>query len=73
MPALEKWQRNRRNGVPREGDIAFSQGWAVSANPHEIRTVDFPRWISDWWRAYADGFESHVYGMAEEQEDRGIR
>jgi hypothetical protein len=67
-----KWQRNRDNGVPLEGDIAFSQGWdCPTANPHEQTTVAHVRWIADWWRANADAFDSHVNGMTEDLEDRG--
>ena len=55
-------KRNRDNGVPLEGDIAFASGWDTSACPHEWHTVEAYRWISDWWRAHADAFESHVHG-----------
>lgn len=48
--------------VPRAGDVAFSQGWDTKTNPHPSDTSDAMRWISDWWRANADAFESHVYG-----------
>lgn len=51
-----------RSEAPRARDVAFSSGWDVSACPHEPRTVDAMRWISDWWRANADAFESHVHG-----------
>lgn len=58
-------------GVPLEGDVAFSQGYDVSLNPHDVNTPDAMRWLSDWWKANADAYESHIYGAAEAQEDEG--
>jgi hypothetical protein len=54
-------QANINNGVPKEGDLAFRQGWLDTACPHPPLTVDAMRWRSDWWRANADAFEDHVY------------
>lgn len=57
------WSRSQ---APRAGDVAFSSGWDVSANPHDPATVDAMRWTSDWWRANADAFEDHVHGHEED-------
>lgn len=57
--------RNRENGVPLEGDVAFSQGWTTKANPHSPDTPCHMMWISDWWRANAEAFRSHIYGHRE--------
>lgn len=61
-----KIRRASRDCVPEEGDVAFGSGWDLKANPHDVWSVEHMRWNSDWWRANADAFESHVHGMAEE-------
>ena len=55
-----QWSKADGHGVPLEGDVAFSCGWDVKANPHETFTVANLRWTSDWWRANADAYDAHV-------------
>lgn len=55
-------RRSELQGVPRDGALAFSSGWDVRSCPLTPCTPESMRWVSDWWRASADAFESHIYG-----------
>jgi len=57
-----RWRHEDAKAVPREGDLACLQGWAVTANPHDLMTVANRRWTADWFRAAADAYEDHVHG-----------
>jgi hypothetical protein len=54
----------KKDEVPKDGTVAFSQGWDVAANPIEKGTPQHLWWTADWWVANATAFQSHC-----EQED----
>lgn len=68
---FSKWRHAEANSVPRAGDIAWSSGWHLQANPFPSDNPANWRWTADWWRAAADNFNDHVY--AHEGDDNGQR
>lgn len=62
------WSQTK-NEVPRDGNVAFSQGWDVAACPLPKGTPEAVWWIADWWVANATAFQSHV--DADKEQDIG--
>ena len=64
--------KDNPNGIPLSGYDAFYQAWDVSANPHQVYSVDAMTWISEWWRANAEAYKSHLEGARDLGNDLGV-
>ena len=52
--------------VPLDGYKAFYEGWVERGNPHPKNSVERMTWFSEWWRANAEAFKSHIEGDIKE-------
>ena len=56
------WSHKSKEEIPKEGMVAFSQGWDVAANPHPKGSVESVWWTADWWVANATAYQSNYEG-----------